>query len=63
MKGVVPADRIAEAVLQLRKSSVPVGALLQQGMLLRGLWVENVPLHLAIQLALQPPSGESSPKG
>ena len=62
MKGVVPADKIAEAVLLLRKSSVPVGALLQQGMRLRGLRVEN-PLHLAIRRALQPPSGESSPPG
>lgn len=63
MKGVVPADKIAEAVLLLRKSSVPIGALLQQEGRLRGLWVENVPLLLAIQRALQLPSGESSPPG
>ncbi len=62
MKGSVPADKIAEAVLLLRKSSVPVWALLQQEGRLRGLWAENVPLHLAIQRALQQPSGESSPR-
>ena len=63
MKGSVPADKIAEVVLLLRKSSVPTGALLQQEGRLRGLWTENVPLHLAIRRALRPPSGESSPKG
>lgn len=36
-------------------------ALLQQERQVRAL--ENVPLHLAIRRALQPPSGESSPKG
>ena len=63
MKGSVPADKIAEAVLLLRKSSVPVGALLQQEGRLRGLWTENVPLHLAIRRALRPPSGGISPPG
>lgn len=62
MRGVIPAERILEAVRQLQRSSRVVGVARLNGHP-HPAAVTHVPLRLAILRGLLPPSGVSSPPG